>query len=171
MRHLLLGTKFVTLGGNAAKANVGFLTATVKLTEDIILNWLTVQYCAGVYFLPSAAGDVDYSGAFIVENNSSPSMSLNNSNTVGDPGILWSRNDAFCGTAGAVATNPVITASADIQFPGKLLRQGTSISLYLINPLNATTQVNYGVQATLSYWSLSAYKHQATLDVKNSFAK
>jgi len=158
MRHLSFGAPASFVLGNPAALNSGTLGATFSWPEDGILNWMNVQYGVGVAF-SGQFGIGDVAGAFIVEGVNSGSFALGTSSF--SPGILWSRTDNFLGsTAVATNTSAGLSASADIQYPGKLIRQNTSISLYLVIPSVATTQVQYGVQVSFSYWSLDAWRAQ-----------
>ena len=158
MRHLNFGVPFTSVVGNPAFANAGTLGATFNWPEDGVLDWMHVEYSVGIAF-SSQYGIGDVAGAFIVEGVNAGKFALGT--TSFSPGVLWARSDNFLGSS-AAATNASAAAasSADIQYPGKLIRQNTAISLYLVVPSIATTQAQYGVQVNFNYWSLEAWRAQ-----------
>jgi hypothetical protein len=161
--HVCFGAPFTTVLGNPAASNVGVRAATQIFQTDVVIDWIHVEYSAGISFV-GGVGIGDVAGAFIVEGSQQGSFSL----TSGGGGILWSRSENFLSNAvGNAAVNP--STSADIGYKGKLVRAQTPWTLYLITPSIATTTVQYGVQVTVNYWSLAAYKAQASADAKNSF--
>ena len=157
MRHLSFGSPFTFVLGNPALGNAGTLGGTMQFPEDGILNWIHIEYGAGAFITSAGPSIGDIAGAFLMEGVSAGVVNIGG--TSYSPSVLWSRSDnALASAAGNFTT--VFSTSADIQYPGKLVRQGTSFSIYLVTPSVATTGVQYGVQVSMSYWSLDAYRAQ-----------
>jgi len=157
MRHLTFGAPFTFVLGNPALLNAGTLGATMQFPEDGILDWIHIEYGVGVFFTSPGPSIGDVAGAFLMEGVSAGVVNIGSSSYA--PSVLWSRSDnPLAAAAGNFTTT--FSTSADIQYPGKLVRQGTSFSIYLVSPSTATTGVQYGVQVSMNYWSLDAYRSQ-----------
>jgi len=157
MRHLSFGAPFTFVLGNPALLNAGTLGATMQFPEDGILNWIHIEYGAGVFITSAGPSIGDVAGAFLMEGVSAGVVNIGS--TSYSPGVLWNRSDnALAAVAGNFTT--VFSTSADIQYSGKLVRQGTAFTVYLVTPSYATTGVQYGVQVCMNYWSLDAYRSQ-----------
>ena len=157
MRHLSFASPFTGVLGNPALINAGSLGGTMQFPEDGILNWIHVEYGTSLSFVCAGFGTGDVCGAFLIEGVSAGTVNIGSGSYA--PSVLWSRSDNALGSAAGNLTSTFST-SADIQYPGKLVRQGTSFSIYLIVPSVVTSVAQYGVQVSMSYWSLDAYRAQ-----------
>lgn len=153
-RHLSFGVPFTFVIGNPALGNAGTLGATFKWDEDVVLDSFHVEYGVSMVIQSAGYGIGDTCGAFLIQGTNAGT--LNPGGSTSAPNIMWNRADNLLGTAAGNFQGNFQTG-ADITVPGKRVNAGTSMSLYLIVPSVATTQVQYGVWVTFNYWSLDAY--------------